>query len=163
MQNPPPDQQGYGNQYGAPPPSYSNAPADEARAKTALGLDANLGAALGYPIGIIALILFIMEKENRFARFHALQSLLYHVAWAALVIVLVILFVILSFLIALISSTSSAGGAVGGLIGILITLGWLLILAAYFGGLIFAAVKAYGGSRFKIPIVGNIADKIVNK
>jgi uncharacterized membrane protein len=163
MQNPPPNQPGYGDQYGAPPPSYGSTPGDETRAKSALGLDANVGAALGYPIGIIGLIIFIMEKDNRFARFHALQSLLYHVAWVVLMIVLVILFVILTFVIALISSTSSAGGAVGGLLGILITLGWLVIVAVYLGGLIFAAVKAYGGSWFKLPIIGNMAEKIVNK
>jgi len=145
MQNPPPNQQG------------------NERAKTALGLDANLGAALGYPIGIIALIVFIIEKENRFARFHALQSLMCHVAWVVIFIVVAVLFTLLAFLIALIGSTSSAGGAVGGLLGILITLVWLAVIAAYIGGLLFAAFKAYSGSWFKFPIIGNMAEKIVNK
>ena len=163
MQNPPPNQPGYGQQYGTPPPSYSSPIADETREKTALGLDANLGAALGYPIGIIALILFIMEKENRFARFHALQSLFFHITWIVLFIVLGILFFVFGILLAVISSTSSAGSALGGLLGLLFTLGWLIVIAAYFGGLIFAAVKAYGGNWFKLPIVGNMAEKIVNK
>ena len=48
--------------------------------KSALGLDGNLAAALGYPIGIIAIICLVMEKENRFVKFHALQSILLHVA-----------------------------------------------------------------------------------
>jgi uncharacterized membrane protein len=139
MQNPPPDQPGSENQ------------------KTALGLDANLGAALGYPIGILALIIFIMEKENRFARFHALQSLLYHVAWVVVFIVVAILFTILGFLAAAI------GDAIGGLLGILTVLLWLGVLLAYFAILIFTAVKAYGGKWFKLPIIGNMAEKIVNK
>ena len=145
MQNPPPNQ-----------------PANE-NAKTALGLEANLGAALGYPIGIIALIMFIIEKENRFARFHALQSLLCHVAWVVIFIVMAVFFTILAVIIAALSSTSSAGGAIGGLLGLLITLLWLAALAAYFGILIYAAVKAYGGNWFKIPVIGNMAEKIVNK
>ena len=41
--------------------------------KSALGLDGNVAAAIGYPIGIIAIISLIMEKENRFVKFHALQ------------------------------------------------------------------------------------------
>lgn len=145
MQNPPPNQTG-----------------DETK-KTALGLDANLGAALGYPIGLIALIVFIMEKDNRFARFHALQSLLYHVAFVIVFIIAAILFTILGFLAAAIGSSSSAGGAIGGLLGILITLLWLGLLLLYFAILLFAAFKAYGGKWFKLPIVGNMAEKIVNK
>ena len=145
MQNPPPNQQG------------------NETAKTALGLDANLGAALGYPIGIIALIVFIIEKENRFARFHALQSLLCHVAWVVVFIVVAILFTIIGVLAAAASATSSAGGAVGGLLGILITLVWLGVILAYIAGLLFAAFKAYSGSWFKFPIIGNMAEKVVNK
>ena len=54
--------------------------------KSALGLDGNIAAALSYPIGIIAIICLIMEKENRFVKFHALQSILLHVAFVVLAI-----------------------------------------------------------------------------
>ena len=158
MQNPPPDQQGYGygNQYGAPPPPtpVSNQPGGEEKAKTQLGLDANLGAALGYPIGILALILFIMEKENRFARFHALQSLLYHVAAAIVLIALIVVGTIIGFILAMVHL---------GIIGLLFWLLYLIAFVAYFGGLILAAVKAYNGQWFKLPIVGGITEKILNK
>jgi uncharacterized membrane protein len=156
MQNPPPDQQGY--QYGTPPPaSYPTPGGDETRAKTALGLDANLGAALGYPIGLIAIIIFVMEKQNRFARFHALQSIFYHIAAIVVFIVLIIVAVIVGLVLGMISSTLAGIGAV---------LLWLLIMIvflAYFVGLIFCAVKAYGGKWFKVPTVGNMTEKIVNK
>ena len=59
--------------------------------KSALGLDGNLAAALGYPVGIIAIICLIMEKENRFVKFHALQSILLHVAFIVVAIVVWIL------------------------------------------------------------------------
>ena len=64
--------------------------------KSALGLDGNIAAALGYPIGIIAIICLIIEKENRFVKFHALQSILLHVAAIVLMIALWIIGVILA-------------------------------------------------------------------
>ena len=56
--------------------------------KSALGLDGNVAAALGYPIGIIAIISLIMEKENLFVKFHAIQSVVFHVAIIILMIAL---------------------------------------------------------------------------
>ena len=138
MQNPPPNQ-----------------PGDE-NTKTALGLDANLGAALGYPVGIVAIIVFIMEKTNRFARFHALQSILFHVLFAVIAIVFSILFTIISLVAGSISQTLAC-------IAILPWLLFLLLMLIYIAGLLFAAYKAYGGATFKLPIIGNMAEKIVNK
>jgi len=122
--------------------------------KSALGLDGNLAAAIGYPIGIIAIISLIMEKENRFVKFHAWQSILYHVAAIVVFIGLMILLTILSIMLAV--------AKLGELSGIL----WLLyfvVFVAYVAGLIYGAVKAYGGIQFKLPIVGNMAEKFANK
>ena len=127
--------------------------------KSALGLDGNLAAALGYPIGIIAIICLIIEKENRFVRFHALQSILLHVAFIILMIAVWILTIVLAIAGAAASAASSGGGAVGGIVGLLFSLIWLVVMVAYIGGLIFAAVKAYGGNLFKLPIIGNMAEK----
>ncbi len=122
--------------------------------KSALGMDGNLAAALGYPIGIIAIISLVMEKENRFVKFHAWQSILYHVAAIIVFIVLVILIVILSIILAMIRM-----GELSALLGLL----YMVVFLGYFAGLIFAAVKAYGGNYFKLPIIGNMAEKFANK
>ena len=93
--------------------------------KSALGLDGNLAAALGYPIGIIAIISLIMEKENRFVKFHALQSILLHVAF----IVVAIVVWILGFILLIAGAAASAAtnsGAAGGLVGMLFGLIWLV-------------------------------------
>jgi uncharacterized membrane protein len=127
--------------------------------KSALGLDGNVAAALGYPIGIIAIISLIMEKETRFVKFHALQSILLHVAVFVLMIAVWILTIVLAIAGAAASAASSAGGAVGGIVGLLFTLIWLVVVVAYIGGLIFAAVKSYQGNMFKLPIIGNMAEK----
>jgi uncharacterized membrane protein len=39
---------------------------------------------------------------------------------------------------------------------------WLITMVCLVG-LILAAVKAYQGKKFKLPIIGNIAEKIVEK
>ena len=130
--------------------------------KSALGLDGNLAAALGYPIGIIAIICLIMEKENRFVKFHALQSILLHVAFILVAIVVWILGFILLIAGAAASAATNSGAA-GGLVGMLFGLIWLVVVLAYLGGLIFAAVKSYQGAEFKLPIIGNLAANFANK
>jgi uncharacterized membrane protein len=130
--------------------------------KSALGMDGNLAAALGYPIGIIAIISLIMEKENRFVKFHALQSLLLHVAFIVVAIAVWIIGIIL-FVAGMAAAAATNSGAAGSLVGVLFGLIWLLVIVAYVGGLIFAAVKAYGGNYVKLPVIGNMAEKFANK
>lgn len=128
--------------------------------KSALGLDANITALLGYIIWIVALIALIMEKENKFVRFHTIQSLLYHAA----IVVVMIAFVIIGIFLGIVGAVAGqAGGAIGGLFGSLIGLVGMLVFFAYLAGLIYAAVQAYGGKWFKLPIVGNMAEKFANK
>ncbi len=128
--------------------------------KSALGLDANITALLGYIIWIVALIALIMEKENKFVRFHTIQSLLYH---AAIVVVMIAFGIVGIFLGVVGAVAGSAGGAIGGIFGSLIGLVGMLVFFAYLAGLIYAAVQAYGGKWFKLPIVGNMAERFANK
>src|ERR1700693_6109850 len=120
--------------------------------KSALGLDGNVAAALGYPIGIIAIMSLCMEKGNRFLKFHAIQSLLYHAAAIIVFVVLVIVLTILTIVLALISS---ALGALSSLLWLV----YMIVFFAYLIGLIYAAVKAYNGDKFMLPVIGGMADK----
>ena len=133
--------------------------------KSALGLDGNVAAALGYPIGIIAIISLIMEKENRFVKFHALQAILLYVAFIVVGICLAVIFMIIGIVLGVASAAanSSVGGGLAGIFGLLSFLIWIVILIAYVGGLIMAAVKAYNGVHYKLPIIGNLAEKWTNK
>jgi uncharacterized membrane protein len=126
--------------------------------KSALGLDGNVAAALGYPIGIIAIICLIMEKENRFVKFHALQSILLHVAFIVVAIAVWIIGIILVIAGAA-AAAATDSGALGGIVGMLFGLVWLVVILAYIAGLIFAAVKAYQGNQFTLPIIGGMAQK----
>jgi uncharacterized membrane protein len=139
MQNPPPDQQNYGTPYSPPPPPTGT--------KTATGLEPNLAGALSY-IWIVGLIFFFIEKENRFIRFHAMQSVLYGLLWTVVMIVLMIVNVIIAIVA---TAGAAAAGSAGGIISLLVWLIsmviWLVVPLAYLGGLILAAVKANRAGR----------------
>ena len=128
--------------------------------KSSIGLEPNVAGALSY-IWIVGLVLFFIEKENKFIRFHAMQSVLYGAAWT----VVMILLAILSTLIAIIfgvaaSAAGDAGGCISVVISLISGLIWLVIPLIYLGGLIFGAIKAYQNAIFKFPIIGNMAEKI---
>jgi len=120
--------------------------------KSALGLDGNVTALIGYIIGIVALILIFIEKDNKFVRFHAFQSVLYTVGFIVVYIVAMILITIITFVL---GAMSDILGLIGSLLYLLLFVVWL----AWLVGLIFAAVKAFGNNMFKLPIVGNLAEK----
>lgn len=154
MQNPPPGQQNYGAPGGSPPPS-SSSPLG--------GMDPKIAAAISY-IWIVGVIFFILEKENKFVRFHALQSILFGVGNSIVMFLLAIIAIVLSIAFGI--GGAMVGGGIESLISILVGLMWLLfwlIGLLMFAGLIFAAVKAYQGQKFKLPIIGNIAENMVNK
>ena len=128
-----------------------------AAGKSAIGLDANLAAALGYPIGILGLINFFLDKENKFVRFHGIQSVLYSV------IVSVVFTAIWSFLAIVGMIMSQISGALAALIGILYVLLFLVFMVLWFGVLLYCGYRAYQGQTFKLPVVGNFAEKIVGE
>ena len=154
MQNPPPGQQNDGTPGGSPPPT-SSSPLG--------GMDPKIAAAISY-IWIVGVIFFILEKENKFVRFHALQSILFGVGNTIVMFLLAIIAIVLSIAFGI--GGAMVGGGIESLISLLVGLMWLLfwlIGLLMFAGLIFAAVKAYQGQKFKLPIIGNIAENMVNK
>jgi len=121
---------------------------DNTGGKSALGLDGNITALIGYIIGIVAIVLIFIEKDNKFVRFHALQSVFFHVGFFVLYFVLAIVIGILSQVVSALA-----------FLGLLLLPLWLVWL----GGMIFLAVKGYQGSMFKFPVIGNIAENMSNK
>ena len=130
--------------------------------KTSLGLDSNVGAMLCYVLDIVcctgvilAVIFLVTEKENRFVKFHAVQSLFLCGAYLLVAIALAIVGTI--FRVAL--STADLG-----LIAILLTFGLRILVFVVFAVIfVLTGVKAYGGQWNKLPLIGNFAWDIVNK
>ncbi len=107
----------------------------EEKKKTALGIDENIEGLLCYLLWFITGILFlILEKENKFVRFHAMQS-------TATFAVLFIIFMVIRII-------PIIGWAISPLIGLLELILWLLLM-----------FKAYQGEIYKLPIVGDFAEK----
>jgi len=130
--------------------------------KTSLGLESNVGAMLCYIanilccLGVILAVIFLVtEKENRFVKFHAVQSLF--LVGVQLVVGIAVGIVGLLFRMAL--STADLG-----LIAVLLVFGLRIILLIVFLAIwIFAGMKAYGGQWYKLPLIGNLAWNTVNK
>jgi len=123
--------------------------------KSALGLDANITTVIGYIVPLVALILIFIEKDNKFVRYHSLQA----VFWVVVSLVAVIAIAVIGLIFGIVLIQVSEGlAALVGFLFFLLYIGWFF---AYVGGLIFGAVKSYGGSMFKLPIVGNFAEKYV--
>ena len=153
MQNPPPNQQqGYGyNQPGTQPNAPLTPQSGGGHGKSSVGnLDANVAALLAYiATWLSGLIFYLMEKDNRFVRFHAMQAILLGGSAIVILIVFSVLWSVTAYI-------SWILGSLFGLVGLLI---WLVVLAAW----VMCMVKAYQGQQFKLPILGNIAEGIVNK
>ena len=143
--------------------AYARPSSPSAGKAAGTGLDANVAAAISY-IFIVGLIFFFLEKENKFVRFHAMQSILFGALYSVIMIGLILVGVVFTFVGAAVAAT--AGDLAGSLFGIIISLFWLLIWlvpVALLVGLILTAIKAYQGKVAKLPVIGNIAEKIVNK
>lgn len=124
--------------------------------KTALGLDNNIGALICYvgnlvcALGLIySIIVVVTDKTNKLPRFHAFQSILLSVAGLVIGLALQVL-------------VGIAAAANSGLLAMVIGLVALVYVVALLGFIIYAAVKAFQGQIFKIPVIGNLADNWSN-
>jgi uncharacterized membrane protein len=127
-------------------------------AKSSTGLDENVAALLSYVFGWVSgLIFFLIEKESRLVRFHAMQSILLNV----LAIIIYIVLWVVSLVIWVI--TSQLPGILGGLINIVLMLFWLVIGLGILIAWIMCLIKAYQSQYFKLPVIGNFAEKFSAK
>ena len=117
-------------------------------AKTNLGLEPNIAGLLCYVpccIGLVfSVVAAIVEKQSRFVRFHAFQSLLLHgifiVLWIAIMVVQVGL------------------GFVGlGIVSLLIQLVMWVCGLALLALVIFMMIKANANEEFELPVIGPMA------
>jgi uncharacterized membrane protein len=129
--------------------------------KTALGLDANVGALICYlgnlvcALGLIySIVIIVTDKTNKLTRFHAFQSVLLTVAGIIIGIPLYIILLIGFFAI----DTQIGAPIISGLMMLVLTVFGL----AMFVLTVLAAIKGFQGQIYKIPIIGNLADKYSN-
>ena len=99
------------------------------------GLDENLAAMLCYLLGFITGIVFlVIEKNSAFVRFHAMQST---IAFGVIWVVSIVLW-----------QVPIIGWLINLLLMPVIFILWLVLM-----------FKAYQKEKFKLPIVGDIAEE----
>ena len=131
--SPNPQQYEYQQQYGAS--QMGNVGPFE---RTGLGMKARTAGLLSYLFGwVTGLIFFLLERESRFVRFHAMQSILF--------------FGILSIL-QWVFSHLPYFGVIGGALGLVMFIGWIVMM-----------VKAHRGEYYKLPLFGDLADRLIDQ
>jgi uncharacterized membrane protein len=114
---------------------------------TSTGLDQNVAGLLSYVLGpLTGLVFFLLEKENRFVRFHAMQSIVVGVA----VIAFWIVFSILSTILAFMPFLAFLGWVLTAIVSMV---AWL----AFFVLWIVLMVKAFQGEEWEVPMLGKYA------
>jgi uncharacterized membrane protein len=105
---------------------------------TSTGLQENVAALLCYVLGwVTGLIFFLIEPNNKFIRFHAMQS--------------IIVFGIFT-LLSIIFNWFPFWYILWPIISILAFILWVILI-----------VKAYQWVYFKLPLVGDLAEKWANR
>ena len=113
----------------------SNGTPNEDLGKTSSGMSPKAAAALAYLLGIITGIVFmLMERENKFVKFHAVQSIGFSIAYAVILLTV-------GFL-------PGIGGLAEGLVQIAGCVVWITLM-----------VKACKGRWFRLPVIGDVAAK----
>lgn len=103
--------------------------------KTSLGLTPNVTAALAYGLWLIGgIIIYLIEKDNKFVRYHAMQSIMMFGA-------LLILSILLGF-IPVINLFAAF------IMPVVVLVCW-----------VYGIIKAAGGESFKFPFIGDLAEK----
>ena len=103
--------------------------------KTSTGLNENIAGLLCYVLGWISGLVFILiEPDNKFVRFHALQSI---VVFAAANVIGVI-----------VNLLPGVGGFLSWIVSALAAVLWIVLM-----------IKAYQGTKYKLPWAGDFAEK----
>ena len=103
--------------------------------KTSMGLEQNVAGLLCYLVGwVTGLIFFLLEKENKFVRFHAMQSI---IVFGGLTVIGIIL-----------GMVPILGWIVSSLLSLLGIVLWIILM-----------IKAYQNTWYKLPWVGDLAEK----
>ena len=155
--------QPYGQPYQQPPMQPQNASAGAKWGPTSMGMEAHIAAGLGYFFSpILPLIFFLIEKNNRFVKFHAMQSMILGVGY---VVFFIVLFIIQSIILVGSSAADAASGSSGllasggGLISCLLGCLYFVGILGFLGLVIWGMIAGFTGKYTKLPIVGGLAEK----
>lgn len=122
-----------------------SAPGPGGTAVASAGLQPNMAGALCYLAGFITGIVFLViepYRRDKFVRFHAFQSIFFSVGWIVLHFALWMLLSVMPWTMWHFIATLSS-----------------LVSLALFCLALFLMYKAYSNERFKLPVIGDLAEK----
>lgn len=121
--------------------------------KSALGIHETTTALLGYAVPLVALIVLLIDKRNKFVRFHAVQSLLFVAASIAFFFVYSLIAGLVIF-----AAMASASEILASASSLFTMLSPVAVLV-WFALLFFTAYRGYNGRAWKLPVIGNLAER----
>lgn len=124
------------------------APASSAADFPTAGIEENVAGLLSYFVGGVTGLIFLLIDKRPFVKFHAAQSIAVSICIFPIWIALWIFWFIIAHI------------PIIGLLGLVI---FPIFGLAVFATWIFLMYKAYSHEKFKLPIIGDIVDKMVNK
>lgn len=141
--------------------------------KSSLGLDANLMALLCYLATLIIslipflkyiawaapLVIFFLEKNSSFVKFHALQSFMINIVNGVLSF---IFYLIMMASVRTMAYGLFVGGGYGAGYLIASTLSWIVFTVIGILGIV-AMIKAFKYIEYQLPVIGKIAMKYRDK
>lgn len=113
---------------------------------TSTGLPSNVAAALACIPLIGGIIFYVLEKQDKFVRFYAMQSIIFGGAWIVFTIIWQVLFGILAHI-----------PAIGWMFALILWLIWAIWSIGAVIVWVIAMIKAFSGVRWDIPYIGPIA------
>jgi uncharacterized membrane protein len=116
--------------------------------------DENIMGALAYLIGwLTGLIMYVMYKDkSKFVTFHGLQSIFLSIVEMVVFFVLFVIIWVVGIVLAMV--TFGVGMIVA-------PIGMLLVLVLALAVTVFMMWKAYNGEKYKLPYIGDLAEKYV--
>ena len=115
------------------------------------GIEENIAGLLCYLFTWVSGLIFLLIDKRPFVRFHGAQSIALCILAFVVGIGFWIAVLIVSFVLALIHIP----------VGFLLVFLWPIVGIAIFATWVFCMYKAYQHEKFKLPIVGNIVEKMV--
>jgi len=122
------------------------------------GLQPNVLAALAYVLGLLTgLVVYLLEPDDEFVRFHAAQSMVVSVMLVGVSIV----FTVVQTAMFSVGVLDPAGFVLWSLLSLVFTLVGLVLWLASLAAWIYLVVRAFQGSTPRVPIAAGVADRLV--
>lgn len=119
------------------------------------GIEENVAGLLCYIFWWISGLIFLLVDKRPFVKFHAAQDIAFNIAMA---IVLSVFWIVSLLFTAMLGAVLHFP-----LVGLFTFLLYPVVGIAFFATWIFLMYKAYNHEKFKLPIIGDLVEKMVGQ